>query len=405
MSAFFYKAMDSTGALLQGEIEARSREDAYRQLLAKQLRPTQIAVGAAASVPVLPGTRPARLKAVHLLQLTEELADLLESGLQLEKALSVIESREQVSPVSSVAAFLRQQIREGKSFSSALRSCQESFSELYVSMVAAGEAAGALESILRRQAQYISIVIDLKKRVSMALIYPCIVFVTGVVLLCIFMLFLLPQLTALLSRTGRELPLVTRILISVSEFFGHYWWVMLLGLILSGVAFRSAINTPAGRRLWDRYQLTLPLVGPILTQQFFAQFLQALATLLSNGVGLLSALGLMANATPNTYIRKILQEISLQVAEGVSFSRCMKKSGFFPSLLLDIVGVGEQTGKIAPALQRGAVRYEKEFNARIQKVTLLITPVTILLVALFVGLIAYSMITGILTSVSTLRMR
>lgn len=406
MSAFAYKAMDGGGTLMTGAVEANSREEAYRKLIAQKLKPVQIAAETEmAPQRALAVTSLPRLKSANLLQFTEELADLLESGLQLERALYVIETREENSPIKGVAAFLRQQIREGRSFSSALRECHGSFSELYVNMIAAGEAAGALESILRRQAQHTAIVIELKKRVSMALIYPVIVFITGIVLLCIFILFLLPQLTTLLAKTGRELPLVTRLLIGTSEFLGQYWWALLLGFAAAGGLFRAVVATPAGRSAWDRWQLKLPLIGPILQQQFLAQFLQTLATLLANGVALLHALILMGNATSNTHIKNILQRITDQVGEGASLSRCMKKSGFFPNLLIDIVGVGEQTGKIAPALQRGAVRYDKEFNAKIQKLTVLIQPVTILVVALFVGVIAYSMITGILTSVSGLRMR
>ncbi len=399
--------MSGPGALTAGAIEASSREEAYRKLIAQKLKPVHIVAeeGEMVAPQNLRVERLPRLKAVHLLLFTEELADLLESGLQLERALYVMETREENSPIKGTAAFLRQQIREGRSFATALRECQGSFSELYINMIAAGEAAGALESILRRQAHHTAIVIELKKRVSMALIYPVIVFITGVVLLGIFILFLLPQLTTLLAKTGRELPLVTRALIGTSEFLGHYWWVLALGAVVGGGLFRAWIGTAAGRKTWDRWQLGLPLVGPILKQQFLAQFLQTLATLLANGVVLLNALLLVANATPNTHVKNILRNICDQVGEGASLSKCMKKSGFFPSLLIDIVGVGEQTGKITQALQRGAARYDKEFNAKIQKLTVLIQPATILVVAIFVGIIAYSMITGILTSVSGLRMR
>lgn len=408
MSGFAYKAIDGTGALAQGEVEARSRDEAYRLLLARKLRPVRITRPSEVAGPAVAETVMAprgRLSSSRLLLFTEELADLLESGLQLEPALRVIETREENSPIKGAAAFLRQQIREGKSFSAALRECPGSFSELYVNMIAAGEAGGALESILRRQARHTAVMLDLRNRVTMAMIYPSIVFVTGVVLLAVFMLFLLPQLITLLGKTGRQLPVVTRVLIAVSEFLGHYWWALVLGAGMAFLAHKLWVATPAGRRRWDRIKLRLPLIGPILTQQFFAQFLQTLATLLMNGVGLLNALALVCNTTANTHIKELLRDLVLRVGEGASLSRGMKKSGFFPALLIDIVGVGEQTGKIGPALERGAARYDKEFNAKIQRLTVLIQPLTILVVALFVLVIAYSMITGILTTVSGLRMR
>ncbi len=183
-------------------------------------------------------------------------------------------------------------------------------------MVAAGEASGALGGILRKQAEYTAVVIELRKRMVTAMIYPCIVFGAGILLLSAFMLFLLPQLTSLLSKTGQELPLVTRLLIDSSAFFGRFWWAILLVIGIAIVAHRMWVATPAGRDSWDRIKLRLPLVGPVLKMSFLAQFLQTLSTLVGNGVVLLSALQLVRNATGNTYIRKLLDTIVLQVGEG-----------------------------------------------------------------------------------------
>jgi type II secretory pathway component PulF len=238
----------------------------------------------------------------------------------------------------------------------------------------------------------------------MALIYPLIVFVTGLVLLGVFMVFLLPQLTSLLTKTGRQLPLVTQLLIGTSQFFSRYWWALLLAAGLAFGLHKWWIATPSGRATWDRLKLRLPLVGLILKQQFLAQFLETLATLLSNGVALLNALVLVGNATANTHIKALIGQLAEEVGEGMALSRSMKKSGFFPAVLIDIIAVGEQTGRISEALQRGAERYDKEFTLQIQRMTVLIQPITILFVALFVGVVAYSMITGILTTVSGLRM-
>lgn len=412
MPTFEYKALDSEGVVSLGLIEAKTRSEAYQKLTDSKLRPIQIAQRGEASPVRKSGgggesglRRPMRLSSSRLLQFTEELADLLEAGLQLEPALHAMESREEDSPVKLVAGFLRQQLREGKSLSGALQMCGGIFSELYINMVAAGEATGALDSILRRQAQYTGVIIDLQKRVMMALIYPAIVFAAGVVLLTIFMVFLLPQLTSLLTKTGRQLPVVTQMLIATSEFMTHYWWAL---FSVAGILFflqKLWIRSASGRKTWDRLVLRLPLIGLVLKQKFLAQFLQTLATLVSNGVVLLNALILMRNATANTHIRSIVDNLAVQMGEGASLSRCMKKSGFFPPVSVDIVAVGEQTGKIGLALQRGAARYDKEFNAQIQRLTILIQPLTIFIVAIFVGVIAYSMITGILTTVSGLKMR
>jgi Type II secretory pathway, component PulF len=407
MEQFRFKATTEAGVLEQGTIEARSKTEAFDLLRSRKLRPVSIEVQAGAG-----GTTAAKeteavgpvrsLASAQILLFTEELSELLDAGLQLEPALRVIESRKENSPLKPVAAFLRQQVRDGVSFSNALRACGNCFSELFCSMVAAGEAAGALPQILRRQAEYFQIMDDLRRRVSAALIYPSIVFCAGIALLVIFMTLLLPRLTDLLAKSGKEMPLVTKMLISTSEFFMGYWWLLLAIVAALVGGFIAWRRTTEGRMTWDRVSLRLPLLGGVFRGRFFAEFSQTLATLVSNGVTLLNGLTLLERATPNVYIKTILVRLAERVGEGSSLSSAMRLTQFFPPVLLDIVTVGEQTGHLAGALERSAKRYDREFSAKIQRITSLIQPVTILVVALFVGLIAYSMINGIMTSVSGL---
>jgi len=414
MPAFEFRAVGTEGNTESGALDARTKSEAYESLRRRGLRPVHLAP--AGAEPVVEGAaadqasraasmRIRRLRPGEILLFTEELSELLDAGLQLEPALRVIENRKERSPLKPVAAWLRQQVRDGLSFSNALRRCGDCFSDLFCSMVAAGEAAGALPQILRRQAEHFAIVTDLRRRVTQALVYPSIVFSAGIVLLIIFVTFLLPQLTSLLSRTGQQLPLMTRALIGVSEFFGTWWWAVLAGIGIAGAGFAAWRRTPAGRATWDRVQLDLPLVGPVLRTRFLAEFSQTLATLVSNGVNLINALALLQRATPNLHIREILGAILDRVGEGGSLTSALRAHPFFPDVLVDVVTVGEQTGDLAGALQRGARRYDREFTAKIQRLTTLIQPVTILIVAVFVGIVAYSMITGILTSVSGLRGR
>lgn len=406
MEQFRFKATTEAGVLEQGTIEARSRTEAFDLLRSRKLRPVSIEAQTAAGTSAAKESEAAgpvrNLNGAQLLIFTEELSELLDSGLQLEPALRVMESRKEESPLKPVAAFLRQQVRDGVSFSNALRACGNCFSELFCSMVAAGEAAGALPQILRRQAEYFLIMNDLRRRVSAALIYPSIVFCAGIVLLVIFMTLLLPQLTDLLAKSGKEMPLVTRMLIGASDFFIGYWWLLLAMVAAIVGGFIAWRRTPEGRMTWDRVSLRLPLLGVILSGRFFAEFSQTLATLVSNGVTLLNGLVLLERATPNVHIKKILLRLAERVGEGSSLSSAMRATQFFPPVLLDMITVGEQTGNLAGALERSAKRYDREFSARIQRITSLIQPATILVVALFVGLIAYSMINGIMTSVSGL---
>ena len=413
MATFTYAALKENGERDQGVVEAANRQAAFESIRRRGLRPLSLEEEGAQvrgkeaqgetsqvrmrSLPVLHGTQ--------LIAFTEELSELLEAGLQLEPALRIIAERQEKSALKGIAVFLRRQVRDGISFSQALKNCGRSFSPLYCNMVAAGEAGGALPQILRRQCDYLTMMDELQRRVVSALIYPSIVFSSAIILLFVFLTFLVPQLTNLLSKTGQQLPLVTRMLVATSDFCFHWWWAILGlgGLVIVGSW--KFIHTPAGRAWWDRVVLELPLVGPVVRMRFLAQLLQTLATLMINGVALLQALLLMRSATPNTRLKALLGKVAEMVGEGVPLSRAMKKVGFFPSMLIDILSVGEQTGEIGGALERAARKYDRELTSRIQHITTLIQPLVIFIIAAFVGVVAYSMIAGILTSVNALRPR
>jgi type II secretory pathway component PulF len=410
MAEFAYKATDSTGSPSTGRLTAHSRGEAYRLLRERGLQPVSVSstdgsdtskksAAAAANEP-LP-----RLNTTQLLYFTEELAELLEAGLKLEGALKVIEQRQEKSGVQPIAARLRQRVRDGFSFSAALHDCGRTFDPLYCNLVAAGEASGALPQILKRQCAYLTLIQDLRSRVVSSLLYPAIVFTSAIVLMFVFLTFLVPQLSSLLGKTGQKLPLITQILISTSQFCGQWWWAIIAFIGLLVLLVRYAIRTPAGRDWWHQTMLSLPVVGPVLQAKFFAEMLQTLSTLVSNGVALLHGIQLMTAATANVYLKTLLVKVAAMVGEGISLASALRRVGFFPPVMMDILAVGEQTGDIAGALERAAKRYDRDLTTRIGHLTTLVQPAIILLVALFVGIVAYSMIAGILTSVSSLKTR
>ena len=189
----------------------------------------------------------------------------------------------------------------------------------------------------------------------------------------------------------------------MSLFFAHWWWavVIVIGLIAAGL--KTWMETPSGKAGWHRAQLDVPVIGAVLRARFFAEFTQNLSTLVSNGVAMLASMELMKGATGNVFLKGLLERVTEMIREGSSLSGALRKTGFFPPVLLDILGVGEQTGDLAGALTRAAKRYDRELSGRIQYLTTLIQPAVILIVALFVGIVAYSMISGILSSVNALR--
>ncbi len=410
MPSFLYEAVSRAGERVRGELVAQNRADAFRKLDRDRLQPIKIQEKDGATSSAQPVGQPRLLTKVSLsrgqvILFTEELSDLLDAGLQIEQALRVMEARKELSKIKQIAAALRQRVREGSSLSNALRQVSSSFGDLYCNLVSAGEISGSLPELLKRQAAFLATIDDLQKRVVSALIYPAMIFVLGLGLIFLFMTYLVPQMTVLFEKTGKNVPFLTRLLIEVSAFFSHYWWAILATVALASFGFWQLIRHPRGKKWWHRVQLKIPVFGSVLRGRFYAQFAQTLANLLGNGLPLLSAMQLMRGATLNEHWRRALSEVTDYVGEGGAFSRGLQRLTDFPSLFIDMVAVGEQTGDLAKALDKVGKKYDKELNLRIQRLTSMVQPVIILVMALMVGVIAYSIINGIFDAVSGLQTR
>ena len=439
MAVFTYKAL-SGGSITTGELDASDRREALRMLDKKGLQPVKLteakvaepkakrvsprSSGGKAAPPnpnpkagtpganatakgTAKGTQipegPIKLRRAEVVLFTEELSDMLAAGLQLEPALRAMENRQELGNLKVVSVKLRQIVRDGNSFSNALRRVSPSFGPLYCSLAAAGEASGALDTILQRQAHYLKTLQELQGRVTLALIYPAFLMFSGILVSIIFVTKLIPQLTTLLESTpGAEMPMGAVILINVSDFITKWWMVMLLLLAALGVLFKAWTDSEANKPQWDRAKLKIPLYGRVVEQRFFVQYLETMANLVANGLPLLRSLELTKDATQNIHHQEHLKEMIEMVGDGRSLSKTMIKSGIFPSLLIDMVAVGEQTGKIDQALQRAAVRYDKELSNALQRVMALIMPSVLIVMALLIGTMAYLMITAIFQTISSL---
>ena len=411
MALFSYHAVRRDGGRVSGQVEAQSRTEAFRKLDRESLQPISLVQQEGvetngARAPEISGalpTRNIRLSGGQIILFTEEMSDLLDAGLQLEPALRVMEGRKELSGIKSVASALRQQVREGSSLSSALRLVSPSFGDLFCNLVSAGELSGSLPQLLRRQATFLVAMDDLRKKVVSALIYPAMIFFLGIGLIFLFMTYLVPQLTSLFQKTGKDLPLLTKLLVQTSDFFSHYWWAIIAAAAAVVFGFLQFIRMPLGRTWWHTTQLRLPLFGSVLRRRYYAQFSQTMANLIANGIPLLNSLRLMTSATGNVHLRRLTEQVVEMVGEGGSLSRALQRVGEFPPLFIDMIAVGEQTGDLAQALERIGRRYDKELNISIQRLTSLIQPVVILVMAGMVGLIAYSIINGIFDAISGLR--
>lgn len=415
MPSFSYTAIDPTGNQVSGSVMVRNKTEAYRELESRALIPVVVAPVAESESSAKGGkgtpgkrgksSRNTRLKRQELVLFTEELADLLDAGMNLERALKILQERQANQSIRSVAGCLRDEIREGSRFSKALSIASPSFDELYCSLVAAGEASGSLPEILRRLVINLKQLFSLQRRTVGAMIYPITVMLACVVLLFVFSTVLMPSLSDMMQKTGQELPVITDMLIRFTNFMATWWWLILAVMIGSAVAFRITISTPAGRVWWDGYKMKMPAFGPVILGRFYAQFCHTMSNLVNNGVPLLNSLKLIARGTPNRFIRGHLDTVVLDVGEGTSLARAMAKTEAFPEQLVDRIAIGEQTGELGKSFSKAAFKYDEDLDVRIGRLTTVVPTVMLVFVAAIVGVVAYCMITTIFGSMSGIRAR
>jgi type II secretory pathway component PulF len=432
MPSFTYKAVNKQGAVSQGELDAADRSDAIRVLDKKGLQPINLKESTSAAVkqksptksptdqpkpiPRSGGKSPdaksadntastglLKMKKADVVMFTEELSDMLGGGLQLEPALLAMENRQELGNLKSVAQRIRQDVRDGMNFSTALRRTSASFDQLYCSLAAAGEASGALDTILRRQAHYLKTLQELQSKFVLALIYPSFLALSCVGVGILLVTTLIPQLTSLIQSTpGAKVPLGAQILISLTDFLKNWWHVISLILVAAAIFFKAWKDNPDNRFAWDGIKLRIPLFGQLISSRFYVQFLETMANLAANGLPILRALELSRDATGNLVMRQHLDGVISQVGDGRSITKALTRSGAFPPLLIDMVAVGEQTGKIDISLRRAAERYDREMGKSISRLMALITPVILIIMALLIGSMMYLIFTSIFQTISGL---
>ncbi len=429
MPIYAYKALSATGGVQTGEVDAADRPEALRVLDRRGLQPVSLKESASSAINApakkkakddtapapaktkakaregddKPSDGPLKLKRAEVIMFTEELSDMLAAGLQLEPALKSMENRQELGGLKEVAGGVRQLVRDGMNFSTALKRVSPSFGPLYCSLAAAGEASGALDTILKRQAHYLKTISELQSRLILALIYPAFLVLAGIGVSVVFVTILIPQLTSLIEGTpGGKLPAPIKVMVVATDLLKSYWYIILIVLVAGLLFFKAWKDNPANRMTWDRFKLRAPMMGPVVASRFYVQFLETMANLAGNGLPLLRALELSRDATQNLALREQLNTVIDQVGDGRAFSKSLVRTGAFPPLLIDMVSVGEQTGKLDISLRRAAERYDKELDKSLSRIMALIMPTILIIMAGLIGTMAYLMITAIFQTIKNL---
>jgi type II secretory pathway component PulF len=412
MPQFAYRARDAQGSLVEGVLDCPDRAVAIRQIELQKSIPVRIDLvgpepkaaqrdGAMAAAP----TQNLKIPHGQLLVFTEQLAHLLQAGMTLDEGLSILEKRLKQPRVQQMTHTLHQALVDGRSFSQALSDLPRIFPPLYVNLVAAGEASGALPQILLRLDKNLMQSKELRDRVQQALIYPAFLALAGAALITVFITFMVPQLTGFMAQTGGALPLPTRILLQIHHAITGYWWVGVLVGIGAVVGFRALVRTDEGRIGWDRFRLMIPGYGRVVRHRYYAQFSRTLGTLMENGIPLLRALDLVTEIAGNQFLELKLREVRKAVIDGATLSAALQPQKLFPDLFTDMMAVGEQTGHFAETMQAIADVYERELDRTVGLISQLIPPVIIVVIAALVGLVVFSILSAVFEMTHSLQIR
>jgi general secretion pathway protein F len=337
-----------------------------------------------------------RVRPQEVAVFTRQLGTLLKAGIPLAESLGALADQSDNKKLERVLAGVRQKVNEGASMADTLAEHPTLFGDLYVNMVRSGEAAGNLDSVLMRLADFMDSQLALKSKVSGALTYPIIMMVLGSLVMGVLLIVVVPQITSVFADMGKTLPWNTQVLIFISQIAGNYWWALIPLGIGGYLVYRRWSRTPKGRALLDRAMLKMWLIGPLVRFVGVARFSRTLSTMLSAGVPVLSALEITKKVLNNTVLEKVVEQARDAIREGESIAATLKKSGQFPSMMVHMVAVGERSGQLEAMLENVAGAYEREVEGKVARLTTILSPAIIVTMAMAVVFIVFSILTPIL---------
>jgi len=336
-----------------------------------------------------------KVRRKDLLIFTQELHTLVHAGFPLDRTLAVLGQLAESPAMSEVVQDVLKEVKGGKSFSEALAKYPAVFPKVYVSMVKAGEAGGALDEILSRLATFLITSEDLRSYIVSSMIYPVLLSIVGIASVTILTLFVVPKFTAIFQDMGVPLPLPMAILKNLGDFLTYYWWAVLVMIVLVGAYFKRFRASTEGRLKWDRWMLRVPLVGAVLRKIEVARFARSLGTLLHGGVPLLQSMTIVREIIANQSIAVAIEPIRNGIKKGEGITQPMKQSGVFPPLAMHLIEVGEESGKLDGMLIQVGEVYDVEVRNSIKNLIAFFEPALILLMGIIIGTIVVSMLMAI----------
>lgn len=394
MTTYFYKAVASDGRPRSGTLTAATEKSVLNELRKQGLTPVYVGLQASKGFEIkLPGTGGPRRR--DILFFTQEMSTLLNSGVPLDRALTIASELTERQQFRGVILDVLRLIKGGKSFADALHVYPDHFSDLYINMVRAGEASGSLGLIFSRLAEFERTRDDLRGYIISSLIYPALLALVGFGSITVLLNYVVPRFASVFEESRLKMPLPTMLLLEASKYVQAYGWMVGLGLVVAGVTFYSFVRTRNGRLWWDTAQLRFPLLGDALRKAETARFARAMGTLVANSVPLVQSLAIAAATLSNKRIAGSLESVAQGVKRGEGIATPLKRSNAFPALAGHLLAVGEETGKLDEMFHRMADIYDNDTRVAIRRFTSLFEPLVILVMGVVVGAMILSMLLAI----------
>jgi type IV pilus assembly protein PilC len=383
-ATFDYKVRDKTGALVTGQLVGDNEAIVMTRLRQMGLTPIRVKQ-ASTGLKMEIHLRPGRIKLKQIAVFCRQFATMVNSGLPILRALSILSDQTESKELAKVLFAVRAGVENGSSLSAAMSEHPKAFNNLFISMVKAGETGGVLDDVLLSLADQIEREVELRRQIKSAMTYPIVVVALVTLILAAMLLFVVPQFETIYSSLGGTLPLPTRMLLSVSRAVRNYWYIVLLGAVVASFLFRRYKKTEAGRARVDAVKIRIPIFGPLFHKVALARFASTLGMLLRSGVPILQALDNVNETVNNRVIGDAVDDVKTSVREGESIAKPLGQHKAFPPMVVQMMAVGEETGAVDTMLDKVAEFYNSEVTATVEAMTSLIEPLLIAVIGGAVG--------------------
>ena len=383
MPMFDYTAKNATtGQILKGQYDAPSRDELIGHLRKNRLILVSLREAPKSITIKMPGKG---IGTRDIVIFTRQFATMINSGLPLVQSLNILAAQTENPKLKDVTRAVVFDVEAGNTLADAFAKHPTAFPQLYVNMVAAGEAGGILDTILLRLATFLEKNDKLIRKVKSAMIYPAVIFAVAIMAIVILLVFVIPIFQEMFASVGSDLPMPTRIVIGMSDFLQSFWWGIIAATVIGVFAFKKFNQTTHGKRRVDSTLLRLPVLGDVLRKSAVARFTRTLGTLISSGVSILDGLEITAKTAGNTIIQDAIMQSRASIAGGDTIAAPLEKSGVFPPMVISMIAVGEQTGGLDEMLSKIADFYDDEVDVAVSGLLSLMEPMMILFLGVIVG--------------------